>query len=221
MEKLVIEASPPLRGSVKVDGAKNSVLPIMAAALLTPGPCVINDIPDLSDAAVMEEILNYLGASTTWNKAERSISIKANKPIKTDAPYELVSQMRASFLITGPLLARRGTASIPLPGGCAIGARPIELHLKGFAAMGADIVKEHGFVSLNAKQGLVGAKIYLFFPGVGATENIMMAATIASGQTIIENCAVEPEIVDLANFLNAIGGDIRGAGTDTIKINGV
>ena len=221
MDKLIIEASQPLRGTVKVDGAKNSVLPIMAASLLTHDMCTIYDVPDLSDAAVMEEILNHLGAHTAWNKAERKVEIRADKTIKTDAPYELVSRMRASFLITGPLLARTGYASIPLPGGCAIGARPIELHLKGFAAMGAQIVKEHGFVSLSAKRGLVGAKIYLDFPSVGATENIMMAATLAEGQTIIENCAVEPEIVDLAYFLNAIGGDIRGAGTDTIKINGV
>jgi len=193
----------------------------MAAALLTHDMCTVYDVPDLSDAAVMEEILNHLGAHTAWNKAERKVEIRADKSIKTDAPYELVSRMRASFLITGPLLARLGFASIPLPGGCAIGARPIELHLKGFAAMGAQIVKEHGFVSICAKRGLVGAKIYLDFPSVGATENIMMAATLAEGQTIIENCAVEPEIVDLANFLNAIGGDVRGAGTDTIKINGV
>jgi len=206
---------------VKVDGAKNSVLPIMAAALLTHEVCTIHDVPDLSDAAVMDEILCCLGASTAWNKSERTIEICARNANKTDAPYELVSRMRASFLITGPLLARRGYASIPLPGGCAIGARPIELHLKGFAAMGAQIVKEHGFVSLHAQQGLVGAKIYLDFPSVGATENIMMAATLAGGQTIIENCAVEPEIVDLSNFLNSIGADVRGAGTDTIRINGV
>ena len=221
MGKLIIETSPPLRGVVKIDGAKNSVLPIMAAALLTHEECVINDIPHLSDAEVMEEILNHLGAQTSWDKAGRSITIKAGNEIKADAPYELVSLMRASFLITGPLLARSGFASIPMPGGCAIGARPIELHLKGFAAMGAEITKEHGFVSLSAKNGLSGAKIYLDFPSVGATENIMMAATLANGQTIIENCAVEPEIVDLSNFLNSIGGDVRGAGTDTIRINGV
>jgi UDP-N-acetylglucosamine 1-carboxyvinyltransferase len=168
----------------------------------------------------MQEILKTFGIKTEWDKTAGSFSVSADKAVNTEAPYELVQKIRASFLIMGPILARFGTAKIPLPGGCAIGSRPVELHLKGFAALGANITQEHGFVMAEAKR-LKGCKIYLDFPSVGATENIMMAAVLADGQTVIENCAVEPEIVDLANFLNTIGANVKGAGTDTIRINGV
>lgn len=220
MEKFFVEESPPLKGSVKISGSKNSVLPILAATLLTDKTCVINDVPNLSDVSVMNEILCEMGSQLSWNKQDGIITTKAEEITKKEAPYELVSCMRASFLVMGPLLARTGKVKIPLPGGCAIGTRPVELHLKGIAALGAQIQQEHGYVVAKAKK-LSGGKIYLDFPSVGATENIIMAATLAHGQTILENCAVEPEIVDLANFINSIGGEIRGAGTDTIRINGV
>ncbi len=220
MEKFLIEQCSPLKGVVKIDGSKNSVLPILAATLLTGDKCVINDVPVLSDVFVMEEILSELGVNMVWDRNNNIITVKSGEILKKEAPYELVSKMRASFLIMGPLLARLGSVKIPLPGGCAIGSRPVELHLKGFSALGAEISQEHGYVAATAKK-LKGTKIYLDFPSVGATENIIMAAVLAKGQTVLENCAVEPEIVDLANFLNTIGADIRGAGTDTIRINGV
>lgn len=220
LEKFLIEQCSPLKGVVKIDGSKNSVLPILAATLLTGDKCVINDVPVLSDVFVMEEILSELGVNMVWDRNNNIITVKSGEILKKEAPYELVSKMRASFLIMGPLLARLGSVKIPLPGGCAIGSRPVELHLKGFSALGAEISQEHGYVAATAKK-LKGTKIYLDFPSVGATENIIMAAVLAKGQTVLENCAVEPEIVDLANFLNTIGADIRGAGTDTIRINGV
>ncbi len=220
MDKIIIEKSPPLKGTVRIDGSKNSVLPILAATLLTENDCVINDIPELSDVKIMERILREFGAKTNWDKQKDRLLINCSKIVPAAAPYELASKMRASFLIAGPLLARLGEIEIPLPGGCAIGARPVELHLKGFGALGAEIYQEHGFVYAKAKR-LKGNKIYLDFPSVGATENIIMAAVLAEGQTIIENCAVEPEIVDLSSFLNSIGAQIKGAGTDTIRINGV
>jgi UDP-N-acetylglucosamine 1-carboxyvinyltransferase len=169
---------------------------------------------------IMNKLLESLGAKIDWDKSKETIKIKIDTILKMEAEYDLVTQMRASFLIMGPLLARVGYAKIPLPGGCAIGTRPVDLHLKGFSAMGAEISQEHGYVEVKADK-LHGAKIYLDFPSVGATENIVMAASGADGQTIIENAALEPEIVDLANFLNEMGADVKGAGTDTIKINGV
>ena len=221
LDRLVIQNSSPLRGAVRIDGAKNSLLPIMAAVLLTSEACTIYDVPTLKDGAVMEQILNQVGVETSREPREASMTLRPVGVNRDDVPYELANAIRGSFLVTGPLLSRFGRARIPLPGGCPIGARPIELHLKGFAAMGVDIAKEHGFVSLSSPGRLRGAKIYLDFPSVGATENIIMAAVLAEGRTIIENCAVEPEIVDLANFINAMGGDVRGAGTDTVKVNGV
>lgn len=218
--KLLIKSSPPLKGEVKIGGSKNSVLPIMAATLLTEDKCVIRDVPELSDVNISEKLLRQFGASTDWNIKDHYITVKAEKITKNEADYDLVGQMRASFLIMGPLLARCGEVKLPLPGGCAIGARPVDLHLKGFSAMGAEIIQEHGYILAKAKK-LTGAYIYLDFPSVGATENIIMAATLADGTTTIENCANEPEIVDLANFLNSCGAQIRGAGTDTIRINGV
>ncbi len=218
MSKFIIHPIESLEGEITVDGAKNGVLPLMAAVLLTAEPCEIHDVPVLKDVSVMIEILRVLGA-----KVERhgsSLSIHVPEVLRTEAPYEYVSQMRSSFDVMGPLLARKGVARVPMPGGCAIGERPIDLHLKGFKALGAEIEFGHGFVEARAKK-LVGATIYLDFPSVGATKNIMMAATMAEGTTVIENAAKEPEIVDLANFLNRIGARISGSGTDTIKITGV
>jgi UDP-N-acetylglucosamine 1-carboxyvinyltransferase len=209
-----------LKGKVRISGSKNSALPILAASLLTEETCEINDVPPLTDVSVMQNLIEDFGGKTVWDAKKEKMSISAERITKTDACFELVSSMRASFLVMGPLLARMGQVKAALPGGCTIGARPVDLHLKGFAAMGAEIELEHGFVCAKAKR-LRGANVYLDFPSVGATENILMAATLAEGQTIIQNCAVEPEIVDLANFLASIGADIRGAGTGTIRINGV
>ncbi|MDR1688058.1 MAG: UDP-N-acetylglucosamine 1-carboxyvinyltransferase [Clostridiales bacterium] len=218
--KFIIQNSPPLRGRVTIGGSKNSVLPIMAAALLTEEKCSLFDVPELSDVYVLEKLLKQIGACTEWDTKRKCLSIEAKRIVKTEADYDLVGQMRASFLIMGPLLAKTGEVKLPLPGGCAIGTRPVDLHLKGFSAMGAEISQEHGYVWAKAKK-LAGAHIYLDFPSVGATENIIMAATLAEGTTTIENCANEPEIVDLSNFLNSCGAQIRGAGTDTVRINGV
>ena len=220
MEKFIVEKCGPLKGTVRIGGAKNAVLPVLAGALLTEDTCTIRDVPNLSDVEVMSKLLISLGASIDWDKPDGVMKISVNKLQHNEADYDLVGKLRASFLIMGPLLARLGEVKVPLPGGCAIGTRPVDLHLKGMAAMGAKIDQAHGYMSVSAKK-LKGAKIYLDFPSVGATENIIMAASLAEGQTILENCAIEPEIVDLANFLNAAGADIRGAGTDTIKINGV
>lgn len=223
MAKYVVKQSGPLKGEVFISGAKNAVLPLMAAALLSEEECIIRDVPMLRDVAFMKEILTSHGACV--NELEENVlAIKTENIISTEARFELVNKMRASILIMGPLLARKGRARIPLPGGCAIGARPIDLHLKGLEALGAIITvnKEEGYVEAAAgPQGLVGEMIYLDFPSVGATENIMMAAVLAQGTTYLENAAEEPEIVDLANFLNKMGAKIKGAGTDTIKIEGV
>jgi UDP-N-acetylglucosamine 1-carboxyvinyltransferase len=219
MVKNIISKSPPLNGRVRISGAKNSALPILAATLLSSGDSIINDVPDLKDIACMFELLDWIGVKS--EKVHNSKVIVKCLDIKNfTAPYQPASKMRASFLVMGPLLARCGRARISLPGGCAIGTRPIDLHLKGFKAMGANITLGYGYVEGCADR-LKGAKIYLDFPSVGATENIIMAACLAEGQTIIENAAVEPEIVDLVNFLTGMGAEIRGAGTDTIRITGV
>ncbi|MCG1012301.1 UDP-N-acetylglucosamine 1-carboxyvinyltransferase [Tepidanaerobacter sp. GT38] len=218
MSSIVIEGGRPLVGTVKISSAKNAVLPVLAASLLTESQCIIEDAPELEDVKVMIEVLKSLGA-----RAQRegdSIKITASEINSFEAPYDLVRKMRASFLVMGPLLARKGRARISMPGGCAIGSRPIDLHLKGFAALGAEIELGHGYVEAKCKK-LTGSTIYLDFPSVGATENIMMAAALAEGQTTIENAAKEPEIIDIANFLNSMGAKIRGAGTDIIKIEGV
>ncbi|MDP9751914.1 UDP-N-acetylglucosamine 1-carboxyvinyltransferase [Thermoanaerobacter pentosaceus] len=215
--KFIVEKSPPLKGSVKISGAKNSVLPIIAASLLSSGEIVLDDIPTLKDVNVMIELIKHFGAICDFENEKLKIKIDIKD---VEAPYELVKKMRASFLVMGPILARLGHAKISMPGGCAIGSRPIDLHLKGFQTLGADITIGHGYVEARA-QKLTGKKIYLDFPSVGATENIMMAAVFADGITIIENAAEEPEIVDLANFLNKMGAKIKGAGTDTIRIEGV
>ncbi|WP_129596080.1 UDP-N-acetylglucosamine 1-carboxyvinyltransferase [Anaerophilus nitritogenes] len=220
MAKIVVEKSPALHGKVRVSGAKNSVLPILAGTLLAQDTCVLEDIPALRDVEVIGEVLGSVGAKVNRNVQNGLIEINAAQLNQYEAPYELIRKMRASFLVMGPLLARQGKAKISLPGGCAIGTRPIDLHLKGLQALGAQIDVGHGYVEAKAKE-LIGDKIYLDFPSVGATENIMMAATMAKGITVIENAAEEPEIVDLSNFLNGLGAKIKGAGTDTIKIEGV
>jgi UDP-N-acetylglucosamine 1-carboxyvinyltransferase len=217
--KIIVEKSPPLRGRVRVSGAKNSVLPILAATLLSRDKCILEDIPDLMDVDVLCELLTTLGADVKKAKPSE-VEIYSKNIDNNEVPYSLTGKMRASFLVMGPLLARVGSIRISLPGGCAIGSRPIDLHLKGFEALGAKINIGSGFIQAKAER-LKGTTIYLDFPSVGATENIMMAATLAEGQTIIENAAEEPEIVDLANFLNKIGGKVIGAGTDTIRIDGV
>ncbi|MEN6565462.1 MAG: UDP-N-acetylglucosamine 1-carboxyvinyltransferase [Veillonellales bacterium] len=219
MEKLVIRGGNRLSGTVKISGAKNAVLPLIAAALLGTTPSILDEVPDLEDVRTFSEVLQHLGVGVRREKNE--LYIDSSNLTSCEAPYELVRKMRASFLVMGPLLARRGRAKISLPGGCAIGTRPIDLHLKGFEALGADIDIGHGYIEAKAPQGLTGARIYLDFPSVGATENIIMAASMAKGQTILENPAHEPEIVDLANYLNVMGARIRGAGTNVIKVEGV
>lgn len=219
MPKILVRKSEPLKGTVKVSGAKNSVLPILVASLLSEGKVILEDIPRLSDVENITELLMSLGAKVVKN-TDGTIEIDSREISSCEAPYELIKKMRASFLVIGPLLARMGRAKVALPGGCAIGARPVDLHLKGLTALGANIELGHGYVEATATQ-LKGNRIYLDFPSVGATQDIMMAACLAQGQTIIENAAEEPEIVDLANFLNSMGAKVRGAGTDTIKIQGV
>ena len=222
MEQLVIHGGNPLRGRVKIGGAKNAVLPIIAAALLgSRGVSVLDDVPALEDVYTISSVLRSLGVKADYSAAEHRLTIDASRIETLAAPYELVRKMRASFLIMGPLLAREGRAEISLPGGCAIGTRPIDLHLKGFEALGAQIEITQGAIHASAPNGLKGARIYFDFPSVGATENVMMAASCAEGQTILENPALEPEIVDLANYLNVMGAHIRGAGTNQIKIDGV
>ena len=218
MSKILVRKSQPLKGTVKIDGAKNSVLPIIAATLLAKDKSVLKGVPDLKDVHVISDLLRHLGAKVEFK--DNILTIDATNINLFEAPYELVRKMRASFLVMGPLLARFKKTKISMPGGCAIGTRPIDLHLKGFKSLGARIDMDHGFVEASTDE-LIGTKLYLDFPSVGATENIMMAATLAKGTTIIENAAEEPEIVDLANFLNEMGANIKGAGTNTIKIKGV
>ena len=219
MARILVEKNGPLKGKIKIDGAKNAVLPIMAASILANDTCILEDIPNLRDVEVMSEVLKSLGSDVSDIK-NGTIEIKNSESLLCEAPYELIQKMRASFYVMGPLLAKKGRARISMPGGCAIGARPIDLHLKGFSALGAEIELGHGYVEAKADK-LIGTTIYLDFPSVGATENIMMAATLAEGVTTIENAAEEPEIIDLANFLNKLGANVKGAGTDTIRISGV
>ncbi|AWC30570.1 UDP-N-acetylglucosamine 1-carboxyvinyltransferase [Bacillus cytotoxicus] len=220
MEKIIVRGGKRLNGTVRVEGAKNAVLPIIAAALLaSDGKNVLSEVPVLSDVYTINEVLRHLNAEVVFENNQ--VTIDASKELKIEAPFEYVRKMRASVQVMGPLLARNGRARIALPGGCAIGSRPIDQHLKGFEAMGAKVKVGNGFVEAYVEGELKGAKIYLDFPSVGATENIMSAAALAKGTTIIENAAKEPEIVDLANFLNAMGAKVRGAGTGTIRIEGV
>ena len=220
MDKLIVRGGNRLVGTVKTSGAKNAVLPIIAASILGETPSHLDEIPKLEDVRTICGVLRYLGVKIDDSR-EHELTLDTSRILAYEAPYELVRTMRASFVVLGPLLARMGHARISQPGGCAIGSRPINLHLKGFEALGAKISQDHGFVEAYAPNGLKGADIYLDFPSVGATENIMMAACLAEGTTTLENPAEEPEIVDLANYLNQMGARIRGAGTDVIRIEGV
>lgn len=221
MAKFLVQKSEPLYGEVHVSGAKNSVLPLMAAAILPGKPCTIFEVPRLLDVTVMEDILKSLGGKVDFQQ-DGTLNIDMSSMTSAEVGWELASKMRASFIVMGPLLAREGKVKVYMPGGCTIGERPVDLHLKGFEALGAEVTIRDSYVEATAgPDGLIGASIYLDFPSVGATENIMMAAVLADGITYIENAAEEPEIVDLANFLNKMGASIKGAGTDTIKIEGV
>lgn len=219
MEKIIVRGGKRLSGTVVVEGAKNAVLPVIAASLLaSEGKSIIRNVPTLSDVFTIGEVLRHLNAKVHFEN--KTVYVDASDELQHEAPFEYVRKMRASVLVMGSLLARQGKARVALPGGCAIGSRPINLHLKGFEALGASVEVGNGFIEASATQ-LKGAKIYLDFPSVGATQNIMMAAVLAKGTTIMENCAKEPEIVDLANYLNKMGAVVKGAGTATIKIEGV
>jgi UDP-N-acetylglucosamine 1-carboxyvinyltransferase len=220
LEKIIVRGGQRLHGTVKVEGAKNAVLPVIAASLLaSDGKSIIRDVPTLSDVYTINEVLRNLNAEVVFEN--NTVVVDASRELKVEAPFEYVRKMRASVLVMGSLLARNGRARVALPGGCAIGSRPIDQHLKGFEAMGAKVKVGNGFIEAEVDGRLKGAKVYLDFPSVGATENIMMAATLAEGTTILENVAKEPEIVDLANFLNKMGARVIGAGTGTIRIEGV
>ncbi|HAR6256394.1 TPA: UDP-N-acetylglucosamine 1-carboxyvinyltransferase [Staphylococcus pseudintermedius] len=222
MDRIIVKGGNTLKGEVGVEGAKNAVLPILTASLLaSDGKSELVNVPALSDVETINNVLSVLNAKINYNEKQQSVTVDASKDLSEEAPYEYVSKMRASILVMGPLLARLGRAKVALPGGCAIGSRPIEQHLKGLEALGAEIHQEAGYIYAEAPQGLVGNEIHFDFPSVGATQNIMMAASLAKGRTVIENVAREPEIVDLANYINEMGGDIKGAGTDTVIINGV
>ena len=223
MAKILVNNSGPLHGEVWISGAKNAVLPLLAATILTEDSCVIEGVPDLADVTVMKQMLENYGAHID-DSEEGVIKIKTPEVISCEGDRELVQEMRASLFTMGPMLARYGKVVMPMPGGCTIGKRPIDLHLKGFRALGAevDIDEENEVVTVTAgKDGLVGDAIYLDFPSVGATENILMAATLSKGTTIIENDAKETEIIDLANLLNKMGARIKSAGTDMIRVEGV
>lgn len=222
MDKIIVKGGRALTGNVRVEGAKNAVLPVLAAALLaSKGKNIINEVPSLADVNTINEVLRSLNTTIDYKPEMNQVIIDSTAPLESEAQFEYVRKMRASILVMGPILARNGFARVALPGGCAIGSRPIDQHLKGFEAMGATISFGQGFVEARTEGRLQGAKIYLDFPSVGATENIMTAAALAEGTTVIENAAKEPEIVDLANFINNMGGKVKGAGTDVIKIEGV
>ena len=219
-EKIRIVGGRQLKGEVQISGAKNAVLKLMAAALLAKGESKIYNVPELTDVVIMLNVIEQLGAKTSYNKEEKSLTIDATNLTSVTASYELVSRMRASFIVLGALVGRCKEAVVALPGGCAIGERKVDFHIRGLEALGTSIKIENGYVHAKAKK-LVGSDIYLDIPSVGATENIMLAGVLAEGSTRIQNAAQEPEIIDLANFLNAMGADIIGAGTSEIVINGV
>ncbi|MDY0394220.1 UDP-N-acetylglucosamine 1-carboxyvinyltransferase [Virgibacillus halophilus] len=220
MEKIIVRGGRKLHGEVKVEGAKNAVLPVIAASILaSEGVSTIHEVPVLADVYTINEVLRNMNADVMFEN--NTVRVDAQNQLTTEAPFEYVRKMRASVLVLGPLLARYGHAKVAMPGGCAIGSRPIDLHLKGFEAMGAEVHVGNGFVEAKVDGRLKGAKIYLDMPSVGATENIIMAAALAEGKTVLENCAKEPEIVDLANYLNKMGAKVVGAGTETIRIEGV
>ena len=221
MEEIIVKGGKQLNGTVKIEGAKNAVLPILAASLLAEeGTTVLDNVPILSDVFTMNQVIRHLNVDVVFYEDNNQVTLDASRQLEIEAPYEYVSQMRASIVVMGPLLARNGHAKVAMPGGCAIGKRPIDLHLKGFQALGAKIIQKNGYIEAIADE-LIGNTIYLDFPSVGATQNIMMAAVKAKGTTIIENVAREPEIVDLANILNKMGANIYGAGTETMRIEGV
>ena len=221
MDKIIVKGGKRLEGRVKIEGAKNAVLPIQAASILASTVIVqLHNVPILSDVFTMNSVLKFLNINVKFNQATNDLILDASEKISSEAPFEYVSKMRASMVVMGPLLARCGHAKVALPGGCAIGSRPIDLHLKGLEALGATIEQHDGYIEAFADQ-LKANNIYLDFPSVGATQNIMMAATLANGITTIENAAREPEIVDLANVLNKMGARVHGAGTETIRIQGV
>lgn len=219
-QNIIIEGGHKLNGEVSIGGAKNSVLKLMAAALLVKDTSVIYNVPALTDVEIMLDVLNYLGAKTKYDKNKCCIEIDATELNNNEACYELVSKMRASFIVLGALVGRCNEARVALPGGCAIGERRVDFHIKGLQSLGAQVKIENGYVIAEASR-LVGADIHLDMPSVGATENLMLAAVLAEGSTRIQNAAQEPEITDLANFLNAMGADVSGAGTSEIVINGV
>ncbi len=221
MDKIIIKGGHTrLEGEVTIEGAKNAVLPLLAAAILPEeGQTLLTNVPILSDVYTMNNVVRGLGIEVTFDESQNTVRIDAQGDILDSAPYEYVSQMRASIVVLGPILARKGHARVSMPGGCTIGSRPIDLHLKGLEAMGASIQQEGGDITASGQ--LRGAHIYMDFPSVGATQNLMMAATLAQGTTTIENAAREPEIVDLAVLLNEMGAKVRGAGTETLTITGV
>lgn len=219
LEKLIVEGGSRLTGTVRVSGAKNSALAIIVAAALAESECLLHNIPDETDVRAIIEILNELGVTSEW-AGPNSLRLSGARLRSYQAPYELVRRMRASFYVAGLLLARVGKAEVPLPGGCSIGSRPVDFHIKGFQALGADVAISHGMMKAEATK-LTGTKIYVNRSSVGATVNVMLAASLAEGQTILENAAKEPEIVDLAIFLSAMGAKVKGAGTNVIKIEGV
>ena len=220
MDKLLINGGRRLEGSLRISGAKNAALPILAASLLTGERVVLGNTPRLNDTRTMLKLLRHLGADVAADDHSR-IQITAETLTETRAPYDLVKTMRASFLVMGPLLARFGAAEVSLPGGCAIGARPVDQHLQGFAAMGAEITMRDGYVRASAPDGLKGAEVKMDMVTVGGTENLMMAAALAHGKTILRGAAREPEIIDLGNYLNALGARVSGHGTSTVEIEGV
>lgn len=219
-EILVINSNGPLKGEVTISGAKNSALPILAACVLGTEEIILDGVPELKDVEIMVEVLKHLGSKVDYLNTN-SLRIDSSGINTTETPYELMDKMRASFVVMGPLLSRFHAAHTRAPGGCNIGSRPIDLHLKGFEALGAINRVNNDEIAIEAKEGLTGKEIYLDFPSVGATQNIMMAASLAEGKTILENAAKEPEIVDLASFLSKMGANIKGAGTSTIVIEGV
>ncbi len=220
MIKISVKGRKKLEGEVRISGSKNAALAVLAATILVPGKTVIRNVPNLLDVKTIIRVLRALGMRAEYSASQPNTVEVWNHSVRHVAPYELVTKMRASFFVIGPILARKGLAKVPLPGGCAIGSRPVNLHLKGLEDLGAKVTMEHGFVIVEAKK-LKGGRTYLDFPSVGATESIMMAATLAEGGTIIENAAREPEVADLANFLNLAGARISGAGTEEIRIEGV
>lgn len=221
MEEIIVRGGNQLNGTVRIEGAKNAVLPILAASLLAEeGITTLDNVPILSDVFTMNQVIRHLNVDVDFDEQKNQVTIDASRQLEIEAPYEYVSQMRASIVVMGPLLARNGHAKVAMPGGCAIGKRPIDLHLKGFQALGAKIIQKNGYIEAIADE-LIGNTIYLDFPSVGATQNIMMAAVKAKGTTIIENVAREPEIVDLAIILNKMGAHVYGAGTETMRIEGV